>query len=371
MDNKNFVGRYALFATLVVTLLGEGLFSYPREITATAWGDGWWITILGGVIAFFILYVIYKVVEINGFTTLDNILINNFGKGVGKALCLVFIAFNIIYVSVGIRIFSELIKMNLLQKTPREVIVLTMILTGTSLVNAGIRAIVKFNEIGFWIMIVPIFIIFLFLGKRADLTNVLPIFSSNLMGYGKGIIRAVYAFASIQIAFMVLPHIINREKVHRDLRNSMIFTVLTYVLVVVLSVGIFGKAQTTIQLWPTISLIRSINVKGGFFENWEGVVMVFWILYYFLTFINIYYFGSNMLTRVLNFKRVSISTVIFAPIIYIIALLPGNIAAVYELQNRYLYYLGFITVILIPLILLIVSKSKSKSKKQRGEANES
>lgn len=367
MENKNFIGRYGLFATLVVTLLGEGLFSYPREVTAVAWSDGWWITMIGGIIAFGLLYMIYKVVKLNNFHTLDNILIDNFGNIIGKILCMIFIIFNLGYISVGIRIFAELIKLNLLPKTPKEVIVITMILTGTSLVNAGIRAVVKFNEVGFWIMIVPIFIIFLFLSNKADFTNVLPVFSSTFKGYARGVTRAIYCFVGIQIAFMVLPHIINREKVHRDLRNSIIFTTITYVLVVVLSIGVFGKAQSTMLLWPTISLIRSINVQGGFFENWEGVVMVFWIMYYFLTFINIYYFGANIFTRVLNCKRVSISTVIFAPIIYFVSLLPDNIAQVYNLQNNFLYYLGFITVIVIPVVLLISSKQSQK----RRHGNES
>ena len=97
----------------------------------------------------------------------------------------------------------------------------------------------------------------------------------------------------------------------------------------ILVLAVFSKAQSRILLWPTISMIRSLDIPGTFIERWEGIVMALWIFFYFTTFVNTYFFSSEIVKNVFKLKDIKLSSLLIMPIIYVVALYPENIAELY------------------------------------------
>ena len=62
--------------------------------------------------------------------------------------------------------------------------------------------------------------------------------------------------------------------------------------------------------------------------------MAFWIFFYFTTFVNSYFFSSEIVKNVLKLKDTKLSSLLIMPIIYVIALYPKNIAEIYDLQFK-------------------------------------
>lgn len=362
MSEKEFVGKYGLFSTIIVTVVGVGVFSYPNSMANEVGSDGWIVTIIAGLFCFISLYLMYKVVNKNGYITFYRILENTLGKLFSKILALMLSAYFIFEISIGMRIFAEVIKMYLLEQTPTEFILLVMIFTGLYLVRGETSALVKFNEISFIIMFVPIIIVLLFSTRGGDVSNVLPVLQHSPNEYFNALIASTYSFAGFEIAFLILPHMKEKKIIKKTLFESMLFITIFYVAVVILCLMFFMKEHTKDLLWPTITLIRAILIPGSFIERWEGIVMALWVLFYFTTFVNFYYFSADLVKDVFMLNDVKLSTLLLAPIIYIVALYPQNIAEVYFVTKKSTPFFIIFSFIFVPVILLIL-----KGKRKKGE----
>lgn len=364
MQDKKMIGDFGLFATIAVAIVGVGIFSCPKEVIDKVGSDAWIVTLVAGAVIFLLLYLIYMVMEKNDFEDLTNILQNNFGKFLGGIFGITFAIYSTFIVSLGMREFVEVIKLYLLRQTPTEFILMITILTGTYLVRGEIGDLVKFNEVAFWTMFIPAIVVFLLTTVNADFTNLLPILNNKPSDYFRASRYILFCFGGIEIAYLILPYVKNKKNSFRVLKKSIIFVTIFYLIVMVLVLAVFSKAQSRILLWPTISMIKSLDIPGTFIERWEGVVMAFWILFYFTTFINTYFFSSEIVKNVFKLKDIKLSSLLIMPIIYIVALYPENIAELYNLQfksNPVILTAVFVFV-LLPILILLVGRGRGKGK---------
>ena len=364
MNNKEFITPFGVFTSIVVTVIGVGIFSYPRDVTSVVGTDGWLVTIIAGIVTCLLLYIAYRAVKLNNYNKLYNMLENNFGKILGKILALLFIASNILAISLGMRLFVEVIKMYLLQETPTEFIIIVIILTGSYLVRGEIDALVKFNEIGFWIMFLPIVVILLLTFNRTDFTNVLPVFDNNTVNYIKGLKTAAYSFGGIEIIYVMLPFLTNKKRISNIILKSVSFITIFYVAIIIFTLAMFGKEQNKILLWPTITMIKSIDIPGSFIERWEGIVMALWIVFYFTTFTNIYYLSADIVKDMFNLKDIKISSIIIIPFVYAVALYPENIAQLYYINNTITPIFLTFSLLAVPLMLFFGKKLRQKRRQE-------
>lgn len=364
MRHKEIIGDFGLFATIVVAIVGVGIFSSPRNVIDKVGSDAWIVTLIGGIVIFLLLYLIYMVMKKNDFEQFTNILQNNFGVILGGVFAIVFALYSIFIVSLGMREFAEVIKLHLLRQTPTEFILIITILTATYLVRGEVVDLVKFNEIVFWIMFIPVFIVFILIAVNADFTNLLPVLNNKPSNYFKASRYILFCFGGIEIAYLILPYVKNKKTSPRVLKKSIMFITIFYLIVMMLVLAVFSKEQSRILLWPTISMIRTLDIPGTFIERWEGVVMAFWIFFYFTTFVNIYFFSGEIIKTVFKLKDIKLSSLLIMPIVYVVALYPQNIAELYTMQfNTPAVLLTAIFVfVILPILILLVGKVKERRK---------
>lgn len=360
--NDNFTTSYSLFATIVTSVIGISVFSYASDLSAIVGSDSWIIIILNTLISFVLIYLMYKIIEMNNFKGFYQILEDNFGKLIGSIVCLVFIIYNIIYISAGLRVFIEEIKIYLLEKTPTEFLIIITILTAIYLIRGEIDTLIKFNEVTFWFSFIPVILILFFALYEIDFTNLLPIFNNSPQNYMKAINKTIIRFKGIEMVFLVVPFMKKKDKTPKVLLKSMIFIGLFYLYVVILSIAMFSTEQIKNMLWSGIVMIRSIDIPGAFVERWDGIVMAIWVMFFFTTFGNAYYFSADVLKDVFKIKDIKITAFLIAPSIYVISLYPQNVTQVYNISKNIQPYLFFITNVVIIIVLFILSKIKNKNK---------
>lgn len=364
MKDKEIIEDFGLFTTIVVAVVGIGIFSCPKDIIDKVGSDAWIVTLVGGIVIFLLLYLIYMVMKKNDFEELTNILQNSFGKFLGGVFAIIFAGYSIFIVSLGMREFSEVIRLYLLRQTPTEFILMITILTGTYLVRGEIGDLVKFNGISFWIMFLPAFAVFILTATNVDFTNLLPFLNNKPADYFRASRYILFCFGGIEIAYLILPYVKNKKNSSRVLKKSIMFVTIFYVIVMILVLAMFSKAQSRVLLWPTISMIKSLDIPGIFIERWEGIVMAFWILFYFTTFVNTYFFSSEIVKNVFKLKDIKLSSLLIMPIIYVIALYPDNIAQLYDLQFKSTPVLltAIFVFLLLPILILLIGKGKGKGR---------
>lgn len=364
MKNKDFVTSYGLFSTIVVTVVGIGIFSYPREVSSIVGTDAWIQTIIFGCISLLVLKIIWKVEEINNFTEFTVLVKNNFGKFVGKLILIIFSALQVIAIALSMRIFVEVIKMYLLEKTPTEFILITTIFCGTYLIRGGARSLINFNEISLGVMFIPLFIVLALLIGVGDYTNILPVLHNDPINYLKAFKYIAFSFGGMEITFFIIPLIKEKSKAKKILTRSIIFITFIYTLITIMVIAVFTKNQTSELMWPTITMIKSIDIPGTFIERWEGIVMALWILFYFTTFINSYYFSCHVLKEIFHLGHAKVSTVIIVPFLYFIAMYPKNISELFYLGDRVIPFIFIFNLVFLPIFLVVTGSFRTKNKKE-------
>lgn len=366
MNNKNFITSYGLFSTIVVTIVGIGIFSYPRELAIIVGNDGWIVTLVTGVIAYGLAYVIYKVVKINNFNRFYNMMENNFGKIFGAIFSIIFAAYSIFSIGIGMRSFVEVIKLYLLEKTPTEFLIIVTIFTGSYLVRGEIDNLVKFNEIALGIMFIPIILVLVLTLNNLDFTNILPALDNKPINYIKGLTTAIYSFTGFELMYLFLPFAENKMTTNKSILKGISFVTLFYIIIVVFCIAVFSKEQTKILLWPAITMIKSINIPGAFIERWEGIVMAMWVLFYFTTFVNYYYFSADVIKDIFRLKDIKLSILIVIPFIYLIAMYPENIADLNNISRIGIPIFTSYILVILPLMLFLMNKFRKSKEKEVG-----
>ncbi|WP_163215769.1 GerAB/ArcD/ProY family transporter [Clostridium thermarum] len=367
MEKNNFITSYGFFSTIVVTVVGIGIFSYPREMATLVGGDVWIVTIASGLINLLLLKLVIKAIKLNGYRRITEIIRRNFGTVFGAIVMTLMILPNIASFSLGMRAFVEVVKMYLLEKTPTEFLILVTILVGMYLVRGGIRSNVKFNEIALWIMFLPMLAIILFAAGESNFTNILPVLRNEPGNYLKAIIGAMFSFGGLEITYLISPLLKNKERAFKTLTVSMSFIIAFYVILSVLCIAMFTTAEIKNLLWPTIAMVRTIEIPGSFVERWDGVVMALWVMFYFTTFANNFTFSSYLLSDAVALKDIKLSSLVIAPVIYLVAMIPTNISELY-MAISYITPVNLgINLLILPFILIITSRRSILVKKEGVE----
>lgn len=360
MKGSNNITKFDLFATIVVTVVGTGFFSLPSQLSEKIGSEGWLLVLLTGIIVGVVVFVQCKALEVNNYERIDLLLENNFGKIFGKFLS-IFIGFaGIVIISLELRTFTEVLKMFLLERTPSELIIILMIFTGTFLIRGELDSVIMFNEIAFYLMFVPVLLAIPLVIRGADFTNILPVLAHKPIEYLQASATQFFSFIGLGIIYMVHSFLKEKRELSKVAIKSVAFITIFYALIVIISLAVFPEEYNKNLLWPTISMVSIVNIPGAFIERWEGVAMIFWIFFYFTTFINIYYFSSELLKNTFNLRTIKISSLIIIPIIYIFALYPSNITELYSIQRMVMPFVDTIIVGAIPIVLLLINLVKKR-----------
>ncbi|NMA87025.1 MAG: GerAB/ArcD/ProY family transporter, partial [Tissierellia bacterium] len=159
MNGQNKISNMQIKALMVTIIIGVGILSLPSDIAIVMGNDGWIGILLGGLITIpFIIMIdrLFKLYPNRDFFQLGKEIIHPIGF---KFLLLIFFAYSILLLSVSIRIFADTIEVYLLETTPTEVIIITMLLATSYIARCQIETIARIA-----VMIYPIifgFVLFL------------------------------------------------------------------------------------------------------------------------------------------------------------------------------------------------------------------
>lgn len=364
MNKKFNIGNFGLFTSIIVTVIGIGIFSYPRGVVTLVGNDAVLVTIISGLINVALLIYIEGAIKLNNYQELSLILKNNFGKVICNIILLIFTAYFIFIVAFGVRVFAAVIKMYLLNKTPIEFIIFTIILTASYHLRKGLENVIGFNESIFWIMVIPSVFLLIFPLKEADFTNLLPVFTSSPLSFAKAIFTSVYSFAGFEAVYFLIPIMKEKKSIRKVSIHSMIFITIFYTAVVTVGLAVFTKQDLKAILYSFITLSTVIDIPGTFIERWYGVALTLWVLFYYTTFINFYYFAADSISRIISFKDIKLLPLILSPIIYVTAISPRNVITLEKILDNTIIFFFTFTTIIVPSMLYIKNLLKGKRRRE-------
>lgn len=338
---------------IIASILGVGILSLPSQLAKSSGFNGI-ISIISGTIISILLVTMYtKLITRFKSKTIFEVIDEILPNPIAKIIDLLFILHYLITGAIIVRIFGDIIRMFLLRNTPLEVTILSLILAVSFITRKGIEPVARLAQIVLPLVVIPIFILFLSLIPELDFTNIYPVFQMNTVDILKGIKTTVFSFIGIEIVLVSTAYVKNTDKILKYNILSVIFLGIMYLVAFIVVISEFGKEQTEDLLWPTLLLMKTVDVPGAFLENVDGIIISLWT-FISIQILSIVLIQSNIvLNKSFKLKEVDFLSMTLLPIMYLLALFPDNIDEVYYYIDLFSNYLGVVIILIIPLILFV------------------
>ena len=360
MRENDKISSKQIRALLVSTIVGASILSLPNKMALELGNDGWIGILLSGLLALPIIIIINKLFQIypdKDFFEIGRIAL---GKWLFNIFLIIFLSYNIVLMSIVSRNLAEILKAFLLETTPTEIMIISFILVTTYISRSEIGII---GRAAYHIYpIVLGFVIFLLLVSltSVDFTNMLPVFQSNMKNLPKGISISFLSYTGYEILLFSLPFTEDRENTIKPSLIGFGIVIAIYVILFVLALSQYGLHSLQRQTFPILSLIKEIDLPGYFIENLDGLVVAIWVIVIFGTMAPFYYSSGKILSYLFSTRDHSLFIVPLVPFIYIISLIPQNIIQINKQLVNLMNYLGFISIVVLPIIIYFAGIFKSR-----------
>lgn len=333
-------------------LIGAGIITMTRTASRVMdTPDIWIATLMGSILALAMAIIAAKLSQRfpgKTFYEYGRIIA---GKPIGWLLNFVLIVYFLLLAGYEARILYELVTTFLLERTPMEVIIISFLCAGTYLLAGGINPMMRIFELYFPPAIIIFFFIFLLGFQRFELDNLRPVMGQGLMPVLKGIPTTFLFYTGYEIMLVITAFMEEPRKAVKAVIIGIVIPTVIYVLASVVVIGVLTVEETKTLTWPTASLINSIEYPGGFVENFQIFFLIVWVLAVYTTFVGAYYILSLGVSHVFKVDY-DISIYAILPLIYLIAVFPQNIDAIFKFGDFIGYYGGFFSALISPALLV-------------------
>ncbi|WP_415803357.1 GerAB/ArcD/ProY family transporter [Marinicrinis lubricantis] len=283
------------------------------------------------------------------------------GKWLGRLMSLLLVVFFVLLMGLEIRQFAEVVAGALLPDTPIRVSIFIMIFL---CVAAGFQSVATFAYIHFFyfpLILIPFFIVMIPAFRDITSYHLLPIAGSDsslrsMLGGGLVTAQAVLNFiiVGMVIPFMKKPkHCVSGGIWGFIIGSAMVIGLIT------MTVGVFGEREIVELIWPTLVLGRMIKVPSEVLARVDSILLISWIYAVFTTTLSYYFIVVRGAGELFRFHRYRLISIIGAPIIFTIAVIPRNIMQMYNYILAVTLW-GLLICIVHPVFLLIVAKLTGK-----------
>jgi len=366
MDRQDKLSNLQILILISSTIIGVGVLSLPRSATEKVLVDGGLATFLAGMVAVLLTLVLtllsYRfpqktIVEFSGLLI---------GRVPAFFFVLLIIGYTTIVSGVVLRIFADSLKILLLENTPLEIIMVTMLILVIYLIQNGISAIAKICETFFPLIIVALGLVILLNYPEFRPIELRPMLSKGVLPVLKGLPNLLLSFLGFEIVLFLFPFVKEIKP-----KKTMIFTLvgtliptIVYTFLVFVAIGVYGVNTITKLTYPTVSLAKNIHFPGDFAERFDIFFMIFWILAAFTSLAVYYYISIFATARLFRLRNYRPFIFILLPGIYLLGILPQNLIHIERLAQLSTY-MGS-AVIGISLLLYLIALIRRKGATKHG-----
>ncbi len=352
-----------IMSLITSTIIGVGVLTLPRTVTATSHQSGWISVFIGGLISGLIIWFILKIGQMfpkHNIISISHRLLSSKGNFViGKLLTLpivlIFIAFWFLTTAGVARTFGEVVVTAVLIKTPLEVIVASMLIVAAVMVLCDMEVMARVNEALLPILIIPVLFIALFSFQSSNFLRLLPLLTTDWHGLVQGMFAAAFAFQGYEIIALYTSNMdIRSKKTTRAAIFGIVIPMVIYALIVIAGITSFGHEELQRLMWPTLELVKTTEMPGLILERLESAFLGVWVAAVFTTVANLYFTACLAAKYVFSLRTHRYIAIAMLPVLYYAGMWPDNVHQLFDYLDI-IAYVGFYITLLSPIVLIMVA----------------
>ncbi|WNS44068.1 endospore germination permease [Paenibacillus sp. MMS20-IR301] len=321
--------------------------------------DAWISIIIAGCIALLIAVLVTQVARLAPGQSLIEYSPLILGKWLGKLVIMIYLVQWYTIIPIVLRQFTDLVNIMLLPETPKELIILLMVLLLTyATYVGGIEGIGRCSEFLGPIIMITVLLVLLANSNHIHWKNILPVYVDS---GAKHIVQGSFAPASYlghSVEYLMFASFLKQPRKGAPYAIwAVLFANLLVLLTTIMIIAILGVNLSPNMWYPFFEMTQKISLFG-FIDNFDAIPVVIWMSSVFIK-LAVYFFvvsyGTAQFLKIGNWKLL---IWFIAPVMFAFALIPQNVT---EATTNYLlrYWVPValpVNMLGLPLLLLIVGK---------------
>lgn len=349
------VGTYEVFASVANMLIGFGLLTLPRIIVQKTHSvDGWVSILIGGVSAIFFSWIVAKLISRFPKQNLYEIGGAVIGKPLALLITLMFAVYMLAFVAYETRGVASISRLYLFDRTPVEIVSLVFLLVLIYGVSGPSVTLFRLNTLFLPIVIMLIFVLLLMNISHFDFHNLMPFFVTDWRELVITSKESTFSFLGFEILLFYNSILNKPKKAVKASTLGMLIPLILYLLVFLITLGMFGAEVTASTLYPTEELAKQVEVPGGFFERFESIFFSVWILTLFNSAAMAFDVSLSAIEAVFSKAKRMALAIGLGPILFLIIMQPQNIDEL-QLFAEWISYAGIGVGMVVPTLLLLLA----------------
>lgn len=348
------------------TIIATGILFLPSYMFEYAGRDLWIPPILASVMGALTIFIAYRLHRFYPKETVIQYSCNILGTVLGKILGGILLLFYLHSSSFVIFQYGEFMMGNFLPKTPKIVILGSMIMTCAFAIRGGLEVLGRLAEMIVPILLVALSLIVIFLLPDLEIKHVFPIMGNGIMPSLQATIFLNIWFGQFFYLSFFLPVVTDRTKGRKWVVISLFAVVLTMVVTNLITLLVFGESTGNFEA-PLMAAVTYISI-ADFLSHLESLVMACWIAGAFMKIGVIYYALVLGLAQWLNLSD-------YRPIVFPVGFLM-ILMSIWQVPNKWILtshnqVAPFIDPVMqmgIPLFLLLVAYIRKGKQQNKEEA---
>ncbi|ABR50668.1 spore germination protein [Alkaliphilus metalliredigens QYMF] len=362
-SNNDRISIYQMVNILVLTLIGVGALTLPRELVQLVETDAIILLIMGGTLTMGIAFIHGYIVKSFPGKSYFEILSFTVTKPIAYLFSLFFIVYLVGTNGLLLRILVEVVKVFMLPRTPMTIIAIMMLMVVAYSSRFGIEPLGRITNILFPGIVIFVVIMFALSFYETDFTNLLPIFQTPPSQLIAGLDLVIFSFLGFEIILIFGALLDKPEKATRIMPLAIFIVLLYYLLIHVSVISNFGMYGTKQLIWPTLTVFDAVDLPGAFIENVQVIIMSIWVYSIFMTLAPLHIAATMLLGQVLKAKELNYLGLPLIPVTYYISQYSGSVANVYVDLGKFTDYTAYFIIFGMPVAILIGMLIRKAAKK--------
>ncbi|MDP4177668.1 MAG: endospore germination permease [Bacillota bacterium] len=360
---ENSITNRQISFMIYTIIVGYGVINIPKDAAEIA-GTGSWVTILILTIVFMMVtYIITYLQYVYKDKTLFEYGQQLVGKFITYVLIIILAIYFFIYFTMIVRIYSETIVLIMLFKTPEIYLCLLLYIVVFYALIKGINVIARLCEVYGLINILGFILVNSLLISKGRLVNIRPLFvTADLMTYLKGAVNIILPFLGMEALFFIPINKTNNKSIFRYTVMMIAFIGILYIYIVETIISIIGVESVINLKTAFFTVVRGIDINSlEFLRRLDGVCVIYFTMNVICG-VSLWGYGTITFTnKIFNKIKYKYIAIIVTIIGFIVSQLPKTKFQA-EFILKYNSYVGFLIVIVIPIILFVITKVKKYDK---------
>ncbi|EJQ98117.1 spore germination protein (amino acid permease) [Bacillus cereus MSX-A1] len=331
--------------------IASGILIMPSSIAIIAGTDGWIAVIFGwfltNIIGMMIVYTMQQHKNLSFYQIIENY----FGGFLGK---LIIGSYAIYFAIVGFNTLLraiDIIRVWIFPTMLPHKIVILFLLPLLVLVRHGVPAIVRYQEVVFFLtMLLPLLLLFA-LKNSFHLSYIFPLIKEGLRPILLATKETITPYAGLETVYFLYPFLRNKEKAMQGVLIANTCTMCVFIYITLLCYVYFSPDGIKHLIWPVFHLLKGIHFN--FLERFEIVYIAYYLLMFSTTVFPYLYFSAAAIKK--NFSVLNLY--------YVLLFLVGSITLImyyitfnlYQLLSIYKFVdrLNITFFVMIPTLLFV------------------